>query len=84
MSFLVRQVTDIQARGVSLSWVAPSLTESEEEPKEAEKSPAEPVLTYEVSVSYNGKDGKYKAAYRCDGMLSCGFLQESETVCMCT
>lgn len=56
-------VTDIQARGVSLSWVAPSPTESDEEPKEAEESPAEPSFTYEVSVSYNGKDGKYKAAY---------------------
>ncbi|XP_056612182.1 fibronectin type-III domain-containing protein 3A isoform X3 [Triplophysa dalaica] len=68
-------VTDIQARGVSLSWVAPSLTESEEEPKEAEESPAEPVLTYEVSVSYNGKDGKYKAAYS-SGLELSATLQE--------
>ncbi|KAG1932870.1 fibronectin type III domain-containing protein 3B [Pimephales promelas] len=56
-------VTDIQARGASLSWVAPSRTEGDEQPKEGEEVPAEPSLTYEVSVSYNGKDGKYKAAH---------------------
>uniref|UniRef100_A0A8C1MVH4 Fibronectin type-III domain-containing protein 3A n=1 Tax=Cyprinus carpio TaxID=7962 RepID=A0A8C1MVH4_CYPCA len=56
-------VTDIQARGVSLSWVAPSRTEGDDEPKEGEEDPAEPSFTYEVSVSYSGKDGKYKSAY---------------------
>ncbi|XP_051965561.1 fibronectin type-III domain-containing protein 3a-like isoform X1 [Xyrauchen texanus] len=56
-------VTDIQARGASLSWVAPSWKESDKEPKEGEESPAEPSFTYEVSVSYNGKDAKYKTTY---------------------
>ncbi|XP_077063841.1 fibronectin type-III domain-containing protein 3A isoform X5 [Siphateles boraxobius] len=56
-------VTDIQARGASLSWVAPSQTEGDEEPKEGEEVPAEPSLTYEVLVSFSGKDGKYKAAH---------------------
>ncbi|RXN04202.1 fibronectin type-III domain-containing 3A-like protein [Labeo rohita] len=56
-------VTDIQARGASLSWVAPSRTEGDDEPKEGEEGPAEPSFTYEVSVSYSGKDGKYKSAY---------------------
>lgn len=57
-------MTDIQARGASLSWVAPSRTEGDDEPKEGEEGPAEPSFTYEVSVSYSGKDGKYKSAYR--------------------
>ncbi len=59
-------MTDIQARGASLSWVAPSRTEGDDEPKEGEEGPAEPSFTYEVSVSYSGKDGKYKSAYRWD------------------
>uniref|UniRef100_A0A673K3K3 Fibronectin type III domain containing 3A n=1 Tax=Sinocyclocheilus rhinocerous TaxID=307959 RepID=A0A673K3K3_9TELE len=56
-------MTDIQARGASLSWVAPSQPEGDDEPKEGEEGPAEPSFTYEVSVSYSGKDGKYKSAY---------------------
>uniref|UniRef100_A0A8C1MYB0 Fibronectin type-III domain-containing protein 3A n=1 Tax=Cyprinus carpio TaxID=7962 RepID=A0A8C1MYB0_CYPCA len=63
LNSICKPVTDIQARGVSLSWVAPSRTEGDDEPKEGEEDPAEPSFTYEVSVSYSGKDGKYKSAY---------------------
>ncbi|XP_073780334.1 fibronectin type-III domain-containing protein 3A isoform X3 [Danio rerio] len=56
-------VTNIQARGASLTWVSPSRTEGDDEPKEGEDEPVEPNFTYEVSISYNGKDGKYKSAY---------------------
>uniref|UniRef100_A0A8C2AMX1 Fibronectin type-III domain-containing protein 3A n=1 Tax=Cyprinus carpio TaxID=7962 RepID=A0A8C2AMX1_CYPCA len=56
-------VTDIQAKGASLSWVAPSQTEGDDEPTEGEEGSAEPSFMYEVSVSYCGKDGKYKSAY---------------------
>uniref|UniRef100_A0A8C1MVJ4 Fibronectin type-III domain-containing protein 3A n=1 Tax=Cyprinus carpio TaxID=7962 RepID=A0A8C1MVJ4_CYPCA len=69
---------DIQARGVSLSWVAPSRTEGDDEPKEGEEDPAEPSFTYEVSVSYSGKDGKYKSCvcvcvciFRVQAMCNC-------------
>lgn len=61
---LRHQVTDIQAKGASLSWVAPSQTEGDDEPTEGEEGSAEPSFMYEVSVSYCGKDGKYKSAYR--------------------
>uniref|UniRef100_A0A8C1R8T8 Fibronectin type-III domain-containing protein 3A-like n=1 Tax=Cyprinus carpio TaxID=7962 RepID=A0A8C1R8T8_CYPCA len=57
------RVTDIQAKGASLSWVAPSQTEGDDEPTEGEEGSAEPSFMYEVSVSYCGKDGKYKSAY---------------------
>uniref|UniRef100_A0A672P251 Fibronectin type-III domain-containing protein 3A n=1 Tax=Sinocyclocheilus grahami TaxID=75366 RepID=A0A672P251_SINGR len=63
LNSICKPVTDIQARGASLSWVAPSRTEGDDEPKEGEEGPAEPSFTYEVSVSYSGKDGKYKSAY---------------------
>ncbi|XP_026119044.1 fibronectin type-III domain-containing protein 3a isoform X1 [Carassius auratus] len=56
-------VTDIQARGASLSWVVPSQTEGDDEADEGVEGPVEPSFTYEVSVSYSGKDGKYKSAY---------------------
>ncbi|XP_059389458.1 fibronectin type-III domain-containing protein 3a isoform X3 [Carassius carassius] len=56
-------VTDIQARGASLSWVAPSQTEGDDEADDGVEGPVEPSFTYEVSVSYSGKDGKYKSAY---------------------
>ncbi|XP_030633259.1 fibronectin type-III domain-containing protein 3A isoform X2 [Chanos chanos] len=59
-------VTDIQARGASLSWVAvggPEGEGEEGERKDGEKATPELRFTYEVSVSYNGKDGKYATAY---------------------
>ncbi|TRY90899.1 hypothetical protein DNTS_021967 [Danionella cerebrum] len=56
-------VTNIQAREASLSWAAPSLTKAEEEPKEGEDVTPQHALAYEVSVSYNGRDGKYKSVY---------------------
>uniref|UniRef100_A0A673K2I2 Fibronectin type III domain containing 3A n=1 Tax=Sinocyclocheilus rhinocerous TaxID=307959 RepID=A0A673K2I2_9TELE len=63
LNSICKPMTDIQARGASLSWVAPSQPEGDDEPKEGEEGPAEPSFTYEVSVSYSGKDGKYKSAY---------------------
>uniref|UniRef100_A0A8K9VBC5 Fibronectin type-III domain-containing protein 3A n=2 Tax=Oncorhynchus mykiss TaxID=8022 RepID=A0A8K9VBC5_ONCMY len=46
-------VTDIQAKGAVLSWVAPSRAEGEG------VSPSLEPLSYDVSISYSGKDGKY-------------------------
>uniref|UniRef100_A0A673WB75 Fibronectin type-III domain-containing protein 3A n=1 Tax=Salmo trutta TaxID=8032 RepID=A0A673WB75_SALTR len=51
-------VTDIQARGAVLSWVAPSRAEGEG------VSPSLEPLSYDVSISYSGKDGKYTSVYR--------------------
>ncbi|XP_007236779.3 fibronectin type-III domain-containing protein 3a isoform X1 [Astyanax mexicanus] len=59
-------VTDIQARGASLCWVAPVRTAVEEEQQqqeEGEEKSEDPCFSYEVSVSYSGKDGKYNTAY---------------------
>uniref|UniRef100_A0A8B9HB02 Fibronectin type-III domain-containing protein n=1 Tax=Astyanax mexicanus TaxID=7994 RepID=A0A8B9HB02_ASTMX len=59
-------VTDIQARGASLCWVAPVKTVVEEEQQqqeEGEEKLEDPCFSYEVSVSYSGKDGKYNTAY---------------------
>ncbi|XP_038816922.1 fibronectin type-III domain-containing protein 3A isoform X2 [Salvelinus namaycush] len=50
-------VTDIQARGAVLSWVAPSRAEGEG------VSPSLEPLSYDVSISYSGKDGKYTSTY---------------------
>lgn len=50
-------VTDIQARGAVLSWVAPSRAEGEG------VSPSLEPLSYDVSISYSGKDGKYTSVY---------------------
>ncbi|XP_071214245.1 fibronectin type-III domain-containing protein 3A isoform X1 [Salvelinus alpinus] len=50
-------VTDIQARGAVLSWVAPSRAEGEG------VSPSLEPLSYDVSISYSGKDGKYTSMY---------------------
>uniref|UniRef100_A0AAY4D632 Fibronectin type-III domain-containing protein 3A n=1 Tax=Denticeps clupeoides TaxID=299321 RepID=A0AAY4D632_9TELE len=59
-------VTDVQARGASLSWSAPLSPGHEsaeaEGLKEAEPNPSDPHFMYEVTVSYSGKDGKYKSA----------------------
>uniref|UniRef100_A0A673WJ21 Fibronectin type-III domain-containing protein 3A n=1 Tax=Salmo trutta TaxID=8032 RepID=A0A673WJ21_SALTR len=53
----VVSVTDIQARGAVLSWVAPSRAEGEG------VSPSLEPLSYDVSISYSGKDGKYTSVY---------------------
>ncbi|XP_070987618.1 fibronectin type-III domain-containing protein 3A isoform X1 [Oncorhynchus clarkii lewisi] len=50
-------VTDIQAKGAVLSWVAPSRAEGEG------VSPSLEPLSYDVSISYSGKDGKYTSMY---------------------
>uniref|UniRef100_A0AAZ3RUP0 Fibronectin type-III domain-containing protein 3A n=1 Tax=Oncorhynchus tshawytscha TaxID=74940 RepID=A0AAZ3RUP0_ONCTS len=52
-SCVTLQVTDIQAKGAVLSWVAPSRAEGEG------VSPSPEPLSYDVSISYSGKDGKY-------------------------
>uniref|UniRef100_A0A667Z828 Fibronectin type III domain containing 3A n=1 Tax=Myripristis murdjan TaxID=586833 RepID=A0A667Z828_9TELE len=56
------QVSDIQARGAVLSWSAPTRPEREEGGVEDDSSPSEP-FSYEVSISYSGKDGKYKSTH---------------------
>ncbi|KAM3874865.1 fibronectin type-III domain-containing protein 3A [Diretmus argenteus] len=55
-------VSDIQARGAVLSWSAPTRPESEEGSVPDDHSPPEP-FSYEVSISYSGKDGKYTSTY---------------------
>ncbi|KAJ8391437.1 hypothetical protein AAFF_G00089110 [Aldrovandia affinis] len=58
-------VTDVQARTALLTWAAPVAPESDESDEEVQKSPAKPPqpLSYEVTLSNSGKDGKYKTAY---------------------
>uniref|UniRef100_A0A8B9J8K4 Fibronectin type-III domain-containing protein n=1 Tax=Astyanax mexicanus TaxID=7994 RepID=A0A8B9J8K4_ASTMX len=59
-------ILNIQARGASLCWVAPVKTVVEEEQQqqeEGEEKLEDPCFSYEVSVSYSGKDGKYNTAY---------------------
>ncbi|KAL6115823.1 fndc3a [Pungitius sinensis] len=51
-------VSDIQARGAVVSWVAPARPDSENVTEEDGRGPPEP-LSYEVSISLTGKDGKY-------------------------
>ncbi|XP_045929385.1 fibronectin type-III domain-containing protein 3A [Micropterus dolomieu] len=55
-------VSDIQARGALVTWSAPTRPESEKSGVEDDCSPLEP-LSYEVSISFSGKDGKYKSMY---------------------
>ncbi|XP_028975228.2 fibronectin type-III domain-containing protein 3A isoform X2 [Esox lucius] len=56
-------ITDIQARGAVLSWVAPSRGQGEgDNPERDAPSSLEP-LSYEVSISYNGKGGTYTSVY---------------------
>ncbi|KAF3847448.1 hypothetical protein F7725_020476 [Dissostichus mawsoni] len=56
-------VSDIQgSRGVVVSWSAPARPESENGSVEDDCSPPEP-LSYEVSISFSGKDGKYNSMY---------------------
>uniref|UniRef100_A0AAQ4RRP0 Fibronectin type III domain containing 3A n=1 Tax=Gasterosteus aculeatus aculeatus TaxID=481459 RepID=A0AAQ4RRP0_GASAC len=55
-------VSDIQARGAVASWVAPARPESENVSVEDGRGPPEP-LSYEVSISPTGKDGKYTTVY---------------------
>uniref|UniRef100_A0A665UIW8 Fibronectin type-III domain-containing protein n=1 Tax=Echeneis naucrates TaxID=173247 RepID=A0A665UIW8_ECHNA len=57
-----KQVSDIQARGVVVSWSAPTSPESDSSSAEEECNPPDPI-NYEVSVSFSGKDGKYKSMY---------------------
>ncbi|XP_062872362.1 fibronectin type-III domain-containing protein 3a isoform X2 [Trichomycterus rosablanca] len=56
-------VTQIQAREASLCWSAPVKKTGNEEHKKSEEKSEEPVFSYEVFVSFNGKDGKYNTAY---------------------
>uniref|UniRef100_A0A7N8YEG7 Fibronectin type III domain containing 3A n=1 Tax=Mastacembelus armatus TaxID=205130 RepID=A0A7N8YEG7_9TELE len=53
-------VLNIQARGAMVTWSAPTRPESDS--VEGDCSPLEP-LSYEVSISFCGKDGKYKSMY---------------------
>lgn len=55
------QVSDIQARGALVSWSAPSRPESEN--GSAEDDVAQEPFSYDVSISFSGKDGKYKNIY---------------------
>uniref|UniRef100_A0AAZ3QPD8 Fibronectin type-III domain-containing protein 3A n=1 Tax=Oncorhynchus tshawytscha TaxID=74940 RepID=A0AAZ3QPD8_ONCTS len=74
-SCVTLQVTDIQAKGAVLSWVAPSRAEGEG------VSPSPEPLSYDVSISYSGKDGKYTSMYRvlavCSGQCLRGSPSEA-------
>lgn len=59
---VVGQVSDIQARGATVSWSAPTRTESENGSEEDKRSPQEP-FSYEVFISFSEKEGKYKSMY---------------------
>lgn len=61
--FSFPQVKQILAREASLCWSAP-VRKTHEEHKEGDEKSEEPVFSYEVFVSFNGKDGKYNTAYR--------------------
>ncbi|XP_061828359.1 fibronectin type-III domain-containing protein 3A isoform X2 [Nerophis lumbriciformis] len=55
-------VSDIQARGAAVSWSTPTGPESNDGSTEDDHTPPGP-LSYEVSVSFSSKDGKYKSMY---------------------
>lgn len=55
-------VSDIEARGATVSWSAPTKPESENDSKEDDPSFSEP-LCYDVSISISGKDGKYESMH---------------------
>lgn len=56
------EVSDIQARGAGVSWSAPSKPDNEKSSVEDDCILPE-ALNYEVSISFSGKDGKYKSVY---------------------
>uniref|UniRef100_A0AAQ5XAG6 Fibronectin type-III domain-containing protein 3A n=1 Tax=Amphiprion ocellaris TaxID=80972 RepID=A0AAQ5XAG6_AMPOC len=60
-----KEVSDIQARGAVVSWSAPNRPEGENGSMENDCSPPEN-LSFEVSISVSGKDGKYQSMY-CGG-----------------
>uniref|UniRef100_A0A8C9WYI1 Fibronectin type-III domain-containing protein 3A n=1 Tax=Sander lucioperca TaxID=283035 RepID=A0A8C9WYI1_SANLU len=76
-------VSDIQARGVVASWGAPTRPESENGSVEDDCTPPEP-LSYEVSISFSGKDGKYKSMYWVQAMCNCLQGSPSEAVSFTT
>lgn len=55
------QVSDIQARGALITWSEPTRPESEKSTEE--DSPFPDPLSFEVSISFTGKDGKYQSKY---------------------
>uniref|UniRef100_A0A6Q2XXE0 Fibronectin type-III domain-containing protein n=1 Tax=Esox lucius TaxID=8010 RepID=A0A6Q2XXE0_ESOLU len=80
----VVQITDIQARGAVLSWVAPSRGQGEgDNPERDAPSSLEP-LSYEVSISYNGKGGTYTSVYRVVAVCPCLQGSPSEPVAFTT
>uniref|UniRef100_A0A7N9AX27 Fibronectin type-III domain-containing protein 3A n=1 Tax=Mastacembelus armatus TaxID=205130 RepID=A0A7N9AX27_9TELE len=68
LSTISKPVSDIQARGAMVTWSAPTRPESDS--VEGDCSPLEP-LSYEVSISFCGKDGKYKSMYWVQAMCNC-------------
>uniref|UniRef100_A0A667Z0S6 Fibronectin type-III domain-containing protein 3A n=1 Tax=Myripristis murdjan TaxID=586833 RepID=A0A667Z0S6_9TELE len=83
LSTISKPVSDIQARGAVLSWSAPTRPEREEGGVEDDSSPSEP-FSYEVSISYSGKDGKYKSTHRVQAMCNCLQGSPSEAVSFTT
>uniref|UniRef100_A0A8D3D4R9 Fibronectin type-III domain-containing protein 3A n=1 Tax=Scophthalmus maximus TaxID=52904 RepID=A0A8D3D4R9_SCOMX len=57
-----KEVSDVQAKVVVVSWSAPSRPESDGSSVQDSCSPPE-TFGYEVSVSLSGKDGKYNVMY---------------------
>ncbi|KAK7882929.1 hypothetical protein WMY93_029103 [Mugilogobius chulae] len=56
-------VSDIQARAAVVSWSAPTKAEGENGTAAEEEPTLPEALSYEVSISFSGKDGKYKTVY---------------------
>ncbi|KAJ8280661.1 hypothetical protein GJAV_G00057470 [Gymnothorax javanicus] len=55
------EVVEVQARTVQLKWAVPAAPAGEENSPEVQKSLGP--FSYELSLSYSGRDGKYKTAY---------------------
>uniref|UniRef100_A0A8C6NR05 Fibronectin type-III domain-containing protein 3A n=1 Tax=Nothobranchius furzeri TaxID=105023 RepID=A0A8C6NR05_NOTFU len=61
------EVSDIQAREAVVNWSDPTRPESENTTTEEEPVLPEP-LSYEISISITGKDGKYQSKYSGEGL----------------
>uniref|UniRef100_A0A8C6UN60 Fibronectin type III domain containing 3A n=1 Tax=Neogobius melanostomus TaxID=47308 RepID=A0A8C6UN60_9GOBI len=57
------EVSDIQARAAVVSWSAPTKPEKENGSVEEEQQSVPEAFSYEVSISFSGKDGKYTSVY---------------------
>uniref|UniRef100_A0A8C6UIN6 Fibronectin type III domain containing 3A n=1 Tax=Neogobius melanostomus TaxID=47308 RepID=A0A8C6UIN6_9GOBI len=73
------EVSDIQARAAVVSWSAPTKPEKENGSVEEEQQSVPEAFSYEVSISFSGKDGKYTSVYWVQAICNClhGSLSEA-------